>query len=48
VKERKEEILGHANKPLNFCTFKVINTNKGLEVDKGASIIVSSNAFAKA
>jgi len=48
VKERKEEILGHANKPLNLCLFKVINTNKGLEVDKGASIIFSTNAFAKA
>jgi hypothetical protein len=48
VKERKEEILGHANKPLNVCTFKVINTNKGHEVNKGASIVFSNNAFAKA
>jgi hypothetical protein len=34
VKERKEEILGYANKPLNVCTFKVINTNKGHGVNK--------------
>jgi hypothetical protein len=47
VKERKEEILGHANKPVNVCTFNVINTNKGHEVNKGASIVFSSNAFGK-
>ncbi len=36
------------HKPLNVCTFKVINTNKGHEVNKGASIVFSSNDFAKA
>jgi len=35
-------------KPLNVCTFKVINTNKGHEVNKGASIVFSNNGFAKA
>jgi hypothetical protein len=47
VRERKEEIWGHANKPLNVCTFKVIKTNKCHEVNKGASIVFSNNGFGK-
>ncbi len=31
-----------------MCTFKVINTNKGHEVNKDASSVFSSNAFGKA